>query len=102
MAGTSVYMSFDVRGSLEKLMRSRAKMSFFSKNGRTLTRKEAIDSLMDELAKGRETLPCDSRCANPCKRNARCAGFDYGKNGGCPGHPAEPATPQDPQPRSVP
>ena len=87
MAGTAFYMSICVRGSLDKLMRSRAKMSYFSENGRTLTRKEAIDSLMDELAKGRETLPCDGKCGNPCKRDARCKGFDYGKEGGCPGHP---------------
>lgn len=89
MAGTAFHMSYCVRSSLEKLMRSRAKMSYFSEGGRLLTRKEAIDKLMDELAKGRETLPCDGKCGNPCKRDARCKGFDYGKEGGCPGHPCD-------------
>lgn len=87
MAGTAFYMSIDVRGQLARLMRSRAKSSCFSANGRPLSRQEAIDSLMNDLAHGRETLPCSSKCGNPCKQDARCTGFDYGKDGGCPGHP---------------
>lgn len=42
--------------------------------------------LMDELAKGRESLPMNNGCGNPCKNSPKCQGFNYGKEGGCPGY----------------
>lgn len=87
----SVYMCLSVRGALRRLAESRAKKSEFSDNGRPLSRLEAIESLQDELAKGRETLPMGSVCANPCPNAGKgCKGFDYGKGGGCPGYWATP------------
>ena len=88
MTATSFYMHLDVRGALNNLQRSRAKKSAFTDDqGRPITRLEAIDGLMDELAKGHECMPMSKRCGKPCKNSPLCIGFDYGKNGGCPGHP---------------
>jgi hypothetical protein len=80
-------MCLSVRGALKRLNASRAKKSEFSDEGRPLTRLEAIDGLHDELAAGRETLPMNKECKNPCTyADKGCKGFNYGKNGGCPGY----------------
>lgn len=90
MTAISLHMCLCVRGAIKNLHGSRAKRSGFTDdNGRQLTRLEAIDALMDELAKGRETIPMHSGCGNPCKNSRLCNGFDYGPNGGCPGYPIE-------------
>lgn len=82
------YMHISVRGALMDLSKSRAKGSYWNDdNGKPLTRLQAIDALQDELVKGREKLPLGQDCANPCKHADKgCTGFDYGKNGGCPGY----------------
>lgn len=82
---TSICMS--VRGGIRMLQQKRrdAKTYMTDNKGRPLSRDEAIDALMDELAAGRETLPMGKHCANPCAY-ASCPGFDYGANGGCGGH----------------
>lgn len=71
-----IHMGVSVRWAIANLSRSRAKMApgFTHDNGRGMTRTEAIDALMDELAKGREILPMGKACE----------GFDY--KTGCPGH----------------
>ena len=98
MTATRLFMHLDVRGALNHLQRSRAKKSAFTDDqGRPITRLEAIDGLMDELAKGHECMPMSSGCGNPCKKSHLCTGFDYGKNGGCPGYPVE-VPPKEPQP----
>lgn len=85
-----LHMSLCVRGALKQLMSSRSKRSYFTKaDGTPATRVEAIDHLMDELSRGRETLPMHKGCANPCKNSPTCAGFDYGPTGGCPGFSKE-------------
>ena len=92
MGSTTFYMHLCVRGALNQLHRSRAKKSAFTDDhGRPMTRLEAIDGLMDELSKGHECMPMSKGCGNPCKNSALCAGFDYGKDGGCPGHPSNSA-----------
>lgn len=88
MTAFSVHMCLCVRGALKQLNASRAKKSCFNDDhGRPLSRLEAIDGLLDELTKGHETIPMHKGCANPCKNSAKCKGFDYGPEGGCPGHP---------------
>ena len=88
MTATSFYMHLDVRGALNNMQRSRAKKSAFTDDqGRPITRLEAIDGLMDELAKGHECMPMSKGCGKPCKNSPLCTGFDYGENGGCPGYP---------------
>lgn len=90
MSAISLHMSLCVRGAIKNLQGSRAKRSGFTHdNGAPMTRLEAIDALMDELAKGRETIPMHRGCGNPCKNSSLCAGFDYGVQGGCPGHPVD-------------
>lgn len=90
MSAIRVSMSVNVRGSLKSLLRSRAKNSYFSDDdGKPMTRLQAIDCLMDELAKGHECIPADGRCGNPCKKSSKCRGFDYSNGGGCPGYPIE-------------
>lgn len=80
-------MCQDVRGAIKRLSASRAKKSEFSVDGRPLSRLEAIDALHDEIAAGRETLPLNKECGNPCTHADKgCKGFDYGKSGGCPGY----------------
>lgn len=77
-----------VRGALKELNRSRAKKSYYqSDKGVPLSRLEAIDALMDELAQGHEVIPLGDECENPCPHADKgCTGFDYGKGGGCPGY----------------
>lgn len=87
---TTFHLSLSVRGAIRNLQASRAKKSAFTDDhGRPMTRLEAIDGLMDELAKGRETMPLSKGCGNPCKNSPQCKGFDFGPKGGCPGHPTE-------------
>ncbi len=90
MSAISLYMSLCVRGALKQLTQSRAKKSYFTDDqGRPMTRLQAIDGLMDELSAGHETIPMHKGCGNPCKNSPKCSGFDYGEQGGCPGHPVE-------------
>ena len=90
MSATAFFMHLSVRGALGQLQRSRAKKSAFQDdNGRPMSRLDAIDGLMDELAKGHECLPMNKGCGAPCKNSPLCRGFDYGKDGGCPGHPVD-------------
>lgn len=84
------YLFLAVRGAIEELSRSRAKGSHYTdSNGQQMTRKEALSSLMDELAKGHECIPLSGGCGNPCRNSEKCPGFNYGAGGGCPGHPIE-------------
>jgi hypothetical protein len=87
MMGKSYYMCMSVRGAIKDLQGRRGKKSYMNDDqGRPLTRLEAIDSLMDELAKGHEVIPMGDKCANPCQNADKgCTGFDY-KDGGCPGY----------------
>ncbi len=100
MTARRVTMCLSVRGALRELNASRAKKSYYNDDdGKALTRLEAIEALQDQLSMGREKIPMSKSCGNPCK-NAGCAGFDYGKEGGCPGYEIEDAplatTPQAP------
>lgn len=82
-----LYMYMCVRGAIRNLQQSRSKKSgLLHDDGRQMTKNEAIDALMDELAEGRETIPVSSKCGNPCGHSSACKGFDFGKNGGCPGY----------------
>lgn len=83
-----VSMCISVRGALAELHRSRAKSSYWNDDqGKPLTRLQAIDALCDDLAAGRETLPLGKDCANPCPHADKgCKGFNFGKDGGCPGY----------------
>jgi hypothetical protein len=65
--------------------RRNAKTYMTDDSGRELSRDEAINALMDELAKGREVIPMSPDCGKPCAY-ASCPGFDYGERGGCGGH----------------
>ncbi|MYM34880.1 hypothetical protein GTP38_11070 [Duganella sp. FT94W] len=81
-----------VRGALRDLGSRRGAGSYFTDdNGKPLTRLQAIDALHDDLAAGRETIPVNNECANPCPNAGKgCKGFDFGKGGGCPGYWIEP------------
>lgn len=82
-----ISMCLSVRGALRRLAESRAKKSEFTDDGKPLSRLAAIDALQDELSKGHETIPLGENCNNPCRHADKgCKGFDYGKNGGCPGY----------------
>lgn len=83
-----VSMCLSVRGALRDLGERRGSESYFNDdNGKPLTRMQAIDALQDELVAARETIPCSTDCANPCPHADKgCKGFNYGKNGGCPGY----------------
>ncbi|HEY1129164.1 MAG TPA: hypothetical protein VGF12_07155 [Roseateles sp.] len=83
------HLCVSVRGALRWPNTRLAGM--FRKDGRRLKGSEVREHLMDQLAAGREHIPCDKTCANPCPR-AGCAGFDYGPEGGCPGYPTQEAT----------
>lgn len=79
-------MCMSVRGCIKRLQAQRGKKTYITDDaGKPLTKAEAIDALMNELAKGREVIPMNPKCGNPCKESAACAGFDY-KDGGCPGY----------------
>lgn len=83
---TTTSMCLSVRGGIKMLQakRSNAKTYMTDNNGKPLSRDEAINALMDELAKGREVIPMSRQCGNPCAY-ASCKGFDYA-GGGCGGH----------------
>ena len=83
----TVYMCMSVRGAINSLHRQRGKKTYMTDDqGRPLTKQQALDALMDELAKGHETIPMGPQCANPCPNADKgCPGFDYGEHGGCGG-----------------
>lgn len=84
----STYMCMSVRGGIRHLqgLRKNAKTYMTDDQGRALSRDEAINAMMDELARGRETIPMGPHCANPCPNADKgCPGFDYGTGGGCGG-----------------
>lgn len=85
---TTTYMCLSVRGAINHLQTTNPKNSGFQDlDGRPMSRTEALDAFMDELVQGHEVIPMNQKCDNPCKNSTGCAGFDYGKGGGCPGHP---------------
>jgi len=87
------WMCLSVRGALRDLNTSRSKKSHFTDSaGVALTKLQAIDSLQDELVKGREVIPLSKLCDSPCKRSDKCSGFDYAGNG-CPGISCENGSP---------
>ena len=65
-----IHLSLDIRGAIHN--RDGWK-SVSAKDGRKLTKAEAVEWLMDRLAEGKRVLPFGP-----------CDGFDYQK--GCPGH----------------
>ena len=91
MNGKSVYMCMSVRGAINNLHRQRGKKTYMTDDqGKPLTKQEALNALMDELAKGHEVIPMGPHCANPCPNADKgCTGFDYGEHGGCPGYCTE-------------
>lgn len=87
MGNKRIYMCLSVRGAIRNLQGQRSKKSGFQDDqGRPLSKGQAIDALMDELAKGHETIPMGPKCGNPCGESSKCAGFDHGEEGGCPGY----------------
>lgn len=81
-------MCMSVRGGIRMLQSKRRNAKTYmtdSRTGRPLSRDEAINELMDELAKGHEVIPMSKHCGKPCAY-ASCPGFDYGERGGCGGH----------------
>lgn len=90
MSTTMVFMCVCVRGAIRNIQSQRSqKTGLQDDNGRPLNKREAIDALMSELVAGRETLPMNPRCGNPCQNSSLCKGFDFGPQGGCPGYPVE-------------
>lgn len=75
---TKHHMCMNVRGALSNWSDQRYVGVFTHDDGRTMTPKEAFDSLLDELAKGHVVIPI----------GPVCEGFDY-SGGGCPGHPVQ-------------
>lgn len=92
MSSTNICMSLCVRGAIRNLQAQRSKKTGYTHdNGNPMTKAEAIDALMDELAKGHETMPMGKKCGNPCGHSG-CKGFDYSARGGCPGYTVEGGT----------
>lgn len=91
MTAIRLYMCLSVRGAILDLQKRRSKKltEYLSDDGRPLYKDEAINALMDELVKGHEVIPMNNGCGNPCKNSCKCAGFDYGEHGGCPGYALE-------------
>ena len=83
----SISMCLSVRGGIMMMQAKRinAKTYMTDDKGHLLSRDEAINALMDELAQGREVIPMSDHCGNPCAY-ASCKGFDYSQGGGCGGH----------------
>lgn len=69
---TSYHLSVDIRGLLSKKDRE-LKGWMYDDAGKLLSPRQARESLLDELAKGRKVLP-----TGPCE------GFSF--ETGCPGH----------------
>jgi hypothetical protein len=90
----TMYMCLNVRGALRNMTKREKRGMFKHDDGRTMTADEADDALMDELVKGHEVIPMSTTCGNPCSY-ASCTGFDYGPEGGCPGHATD-ELPKDP------
>ena len=92
MNATTVYMCMSVRGAIRNLQSQRSKHTGFQHDdGRPMTKAEAINALMDELAKGREVIPMKPKCGSPCSVSSKCPGFNYAADmGGCPGFQGEP------------
>lgn len=88
MSGHGYHMCLVVRGALNWPKRLLRNMLRDADSGRSLTAEQARDYLMDQLAQGREVLPMSKSCGNPCTQ-AGCSGFDYGRDGGCPGYPVD-------------
>jgi hypothetical protein len=85
---TCMYLS--VRGGIRMIQGDRSRYTWLNHDdGRPMTKDEGINALMDELAKGHEVIPMNTKCGNPCQNSPQCAGFDYSANGGCPGYEVE-------------
>lgn len=85
-------MCLSIRGAIREIQSQRSNKTYLTDDaGRPLNKPEAIDALMDELGKGREVLPMNPKCGNPCQNSPLCKGFDFGKGGGCPGYPVDEA-----------
>lgn len=84
----TVCLNLSVRGFLRNNRFPRDyKGVFTGDDGKALEPEAAREGLMDHLAAGRERIPVDATCANPCPRAGRgCTGFDFGADGGCPGY----------------
>lgn len=94
MSTTRTCMCLNVRGGIRELHSQRSNETFYSDDdGRPLNKAQAIDALMDELAKGHEVIPMNTKCGNPCQNSPLCKGFNFGKGGGCPGYPVEDEAP---------
>lgn len=68
-------MCQDVRGALKNWSRRQLGQMFKRADGRRMPADDAMNLLLDELAKGHEVIPI----------GPACKGFDY-SGGGCPGH----------------
>lgn len=94
MTTMSMHMCLCTRGAIRNLQASRSKKTAYQHDdGRPMNKDEAMNALMDELAKGHESIPMSKKCGNPCQNSPLCKGFDYGKDGGCPGHPVSEESP---------
>jgi hypothetical protein len=81
-----MFIYMDVRGGIRNLQKQRSKKTYMTDGkGRSLSKDEAINALMDELAAGREVIPMNPKCGNPCQHSDQCKGFDF-KDAGCPGY----------------
>lgn len=74
--GRKIHMCLDVRGALMNWKDREWRNVITDDSGKLLSSREAKLALLDELAKGHYKIPV----GGPCE------GFDYGENGGCPGH----------------
>lgn len=75
MSAKTFHMCLNVRGALMNWSDSRFIGVFKHDDGRSMTPREAKETLLDELSKGHEVIPC----------GPVCEGFDF-SGGGCPGH----------------
>ncbi len=67
------HLCLDLRGALMNWSDRELANAITHDNGKKMTAREAKNALMDEIAKGREVIPC-----------APCDNFDY--QTGCQGH----------------
>lgn len=74
--GKTYHMRIDVRGAIANLRGWPTEPSGYRDHGREITRAEARDGLLDELAKGHDYLPL-----------GECDNFDF--KSGCLGHSAD-------------
>lgn len=75
MTTKTYHLCLSVRGALMNWSNRRLAGVFRHDDGRSMTPREAKQTLLDELAKGHEVIPIGTACE----------GFDY-SGGGCPGH----------------